>query len=131
MSTYLATSPEAGWQPRLLGGYLQKWVILGVLIGLVAGAGAIVFFEAISEATKLLLGHLAGLNPPMPREEGDTATSHIGRRWAIPLVLVLGGLISGIIVFWLAPEAEGHGTDARDRSLPRAWRKDKADNPAG
>src|SRR5690606_30469039 len=27
-------------------------------------------------------------------------------------VLTLGGLLSGVIVFWLAPEAEGHGTDA-------------------
>ena len=33
------------------------------------------------------------------------------RLWAIPLVTTLGGLISGIIVFKLAPEAEGHGTD--------------------
>ena len=32
--------------------------------------------------------------------------------WAVPIVVALGGLISGIIVFRLAPEAEGHGTDA-------------------
>ncbi len=30
----------------------------------------------------------------------------------LPLVVGLGGLIAGIIVFRLAPEAEGHGTDA-------------------
>jgi CIC family chloride channel protein len=35
-----------------------------------------------------------------------------GRRWLIPLVVALGGLLSGLIVFTLAPEAEGHGTDA-------------------
>jgi CIC family chloride channel protein len=30
----------------------------------------------------------------------------------LPLVVAVGGLISGAIVFGLAPEAEGHGTDA-------------------
>ena len=32
--------------------------------------------------------------------------------WLLPLSLVVGGLISGALVFGLAPEAEGHGTDA-------------------
>lgn len=32
--------------------------------------------------------------------------------WMIPLVTALGGLIVGLIVTRLAPEAEGHGTDA-------------------
>jgi CIC family chloride channel protein len=35
-----------------------------------------------------------------------------GRPWALPLVIALGGLLSGLLVFLLAPEAEGHGTDA-------------------
>ena len=96
----------------VLGDYLRKWVVLGVLIGVVAGLGAILFYEAIAQSTKLFLGDLAGLHPPLPRGEGDTVVTHITRRWAIPLVLVLGGLISGVIVFTLAPEAEGHGTDA-------------------
>ena len=34
------------------------------------------------------------------------------RPWAIPLVVVLGSLLAGFIVFTWAPEAEGHGTDA-------------------
>jgi hypothetical protein len=34
------------------------------------------------------------------------------RAWLLPAVTALGGLISGLIVFNLAPEAEGHGTDA-------------------
>ncbi len=96
----------------VLGDYLRKWVVLGVLIGVVAGLGAILFYEAIAQSTKLFLGDLAGLHPPLPRGEGDTVVTHITRRWAIPLVLVLGGLISGIVVYMLAPEAEGHGTDA-------------------
>ena len=99
------------WRSRLLGGYLQKWSIVGVLIGVVAGVGAIVFYEAISLATRLLLG-IADYSPPGPAGEGSTIVTDPGRLWLIPVVTTLGGLIAGIIVFTLAPEAEGHGTDA-------------------
>ncbi len=100
------------WRTRLLGGYLQKWVVLGALIGVVAGLGAIAFFEAIDLSTQLLLGDIAGLAPPLPRGEGTPIVHHIGRLWLVPVVTTLGGLLSGLIVFTLAPEAEGHGTDA-------------------
>ena len=36
----------------------------------------------------------------------------IARPWLLPLVTGAGALIAGIIVFNLAPEAEGHGTDS-------------------
>jgi len=97
---------------RILGPYLRKWVILGVLIGIVAGIGAMVFFSAIDVAMHLILGKLAGYEPPMPRGEGDTVYAPIAAPWLLPLIVGAGGLLSGIIVFMLAPEAEGHGTDA-------------------
>ena len=94
-------------------GYLRKWFVLGALIGIVAGAGAVVFFTALQWATHLLLGVAAGYAPPSPFGEGNaTGSAHFVRPWAIPLVVGLGGLLSGLIVFTLAPEAEGHGTDA-------------------
>jgi H+/Cl- antiporter ClcA len=100
------------WRDRLLGGYFRKWVVLAVLIGTVAGVGAIVFFEAIDLATKLFLGWIAGLDPPLPAGDGQTVVTSADRRWLLPIVVALGGLLSGLIVFTLAPEAEGHGTDA-------------------
>lgn len=39
----------------------------------------------------------------------------ISRPWMLPLVVAGGGLLSGLLVFLLAPEAEGHGTDAASR----------------
>jgi len=93
--------------------YLRKWLILGVVIGVVAGLGAIAFIYALEFASKFFLGTLAGYEPPLPIGEGNRlAAGHFARPWAIPLVVALGGLISGLLVFRLAPEAEGHGTDA-------------------
>lgn len=95
-------------------GYLRKWIILGALIGVVAGLGAIAFTTALEWATRFFLGTLAGYTPPTPFGEGHAFASggHFARPWSIPLVVGLGGLLSGFLVFKFAPEAEGHGTDA-------------------
>ena len=93
--------------------YLQKWLILGVLIGAMAGIGAIVFYEALLACTHFFLGTLAGYHVPTPVSEGGHgASKSFTRPWALPLVVGLGALLGGIIVFRFAPEAEGHGTDA-------------------
>jgi H+/Cl- antiporter ClcA/CBS domain-containing protein len=93
--------------------YLPKWLILASVIGSIAGVGAIVFYEALRLATAFFLGLLAGYHVPTPALEGNAAgSSSYARPWAIPLVVTLGGLLSGFIVFTWAPEAEGHGTDA-------------------
>ncbi|MGA2158850.1 MAG: chloride channel protein [Dehalococcoidia bacterium] len=92
-------------------GYLRKWLTLGILIGIVAGVGSIVFYQMIAWASAFFLGYMAGYVAPVPGGEGVTAFLPPARLWAIPLVTTLGGLISGLIVFKFAPEAEGHGTD--------------------
>jgi CIC family chloride channel protein len=110
--TFRLLSSNVDWRTRILGNYLQKWVVLGALIGVVAGVGAIVFFEGIKLATEVFLEGGVGLDPPLPRGEGLPNVTSASRLWLLPLVVVAGGLISGVVVFFLAPEAEGHGTDA-------------------
>lgn len=93
--------------------YLRRWIILGVTIGAIAGLGAITFYSALSMATHLLLGTIGGWRPPAPAGEGGgLASGHFTRPWAIPLVAGGGALVAGLLVFSIAPEAEGHGTDA-------------------
>jgi CIC family chloride channel protein len=111
-------------------GYLRKWLVLGVSIGIVGGLGAIVFYWALELATHLFLGVLAGYTPPTPAGEGGTGISDIARPWALPLIVGLGGLISGIIVFRFAPEAEGHGTDAAIAAFHHGPRSIRARIPA-
>jgi chloride channel protein, CIC family len=93
--------------------YLQRWLVLGVFIGAMAGAGAIVFYEALLGATHLLLGTLAGYRVPTPiGEGGHPASTSFSRPWAVPLVVGLGALLGALLVSRFAPDAEGHGTDA-------------------
>ena len=93
--------------------YLKKWVVLGVVIGAVAGCGAIVFYEALVVSTHFFLGVLVGYHVPTPIGEGGQAASAAAARpWALPLVAGTGALLGAVLVFRIAPEAEGHGTDA-------------------
>jgi CIC family chloride channel protein len=92
--------------------YLRRWLPAAILIGIVAGVASIIFFQAIAWASRFFLGLGAGYTAPAPVGEGETVITEIGRRWMIPIVTTIGGLISGLIVYKFAPEAEGHGTDA-------------------
>ncbi len=93
--------------------YTKKWLLLGVIIGVVAGLGAVVFYDALRFANYVLLQVIAGYKVPSPSGEGmGLGSSHFARPWAIPLVACGGALLGAILVFGLAPDAEGHGTDA-------------------
>lgn len=107
-------------------GYLQKWLLLGVIIGVIAGLGAVVFYFALKYTAEFLLGYLAGYHIPTPAGEGGAhGSTGFSRPWAIPLVTTGGALLSALIVAKLAPEATGHGTDEAIQAVhgdPRAIR---------
>lgn len=93
--------------------YLRKWLVLGCLLGVIAGLGAVAFYETLRFATHVLLRDLAGYQVPTPAGEGlAKASARLSRAWSVPLIVGFGGLVSGLLVFTFAPEAEGHGTDA-------------------
>ncbi|RLD19802.1 MAG: chloride channel protein, partial [Bacteroidetes bacterium] len=90
-----------------------KWLIYGSIIGVVSGAGAIVFQLLLSFIRQLSFGSLMGLTPLSPG--GETELFHLSTGNFIPYLVViiptLGGLLAGWIVYTFAPEAEGYGTD--------------------
>lgn len=88
-----------------------QWILWSALIGSLSGVGAILFDVAFRTSERWLLHGIGGFRPPGegPHAEPGVGPEHL---WLLPLSLVVGGLLSGLIVFLLAPEAEGHGTDA-------------------
>lgn len=107
-------------------GYLRKWLILGITIGIIAGLGAVVFYVALEYVGRFLLGYLADYHVPQPKGDGgDPGSAGYTRPWAIPLVAFGGALVSALLVAKFAPEAEGHGTDSAIEAVhtdPRAIR---------
>jgi chloride channel protein, CIC family len=107
-------------------GYLRKWFLLGITIGVIAGLGAVVFYLALKYTSEFLLGYLAGYHIPTPvGEGGGHGSGGFVRPWAIPLVTTAGALLSALVVARLAPEASGHGTDEAIEAVhndPRAIR---------
>ncbi len=96
---------QSGSKPRLL--------LDSVLLGIIGGLGAQVFMWMLRFCINVFLVHIAGYHPPGLPQEGGTLQERVGPHgmWLVPLCTTLGGLISGAIVYGLAPEAEGHGTD--------------------
>lgn len=94
--------------------YLEKWLVLGVILGVVAGLSSLTFYFAIKAMEYVFLTHLVGMSIPRPLGEGGSLDFlfRAGRYYLIPISTVIGGAISGLLVYTFAPEAEGHGTDA-------------------
>ncbi|ADB58168.1 chloride channel protein [Archaeoglobus profundus] len=90
--------------PFILSDFV-KITLIGVFVGVIAGIGAIIFHAMLELSTHYFLG-FAGFRPP-----------DVSGEWSQPdplkllLVMTLGGLVCGLIVYTFAPEAEGHGTD--------------------
>jgi CIC family chloride channel protein len=91
-----------------------------VIIGAAAAVLAWAFTVILRASGQILLEGIAGYRPPGLAAEGEEV-GVIGPYglWLVPLVTALGGLVVGVLTVWLAPEAEGHGTDAAVRSFHR------------
>jgi len=91
----------------------QRLIVNTILLGVVGALSAQLFMILLHWSEGLFMIWLAGYHPPGLPEEGGVLRQLIGSHglWLVPLATTLGGLISGLMVYGLAPEAEGHGTD--------------------
>jgi len=94
--------------------YIQRWVLWSVIIGVVAGLGAVVFYLLLQASTAFFQGYISGYYPTVSTSESSifAVSSTSFRLWMLALIPAIGGLIAGLIVYTFAPEAEGAGTDA-------------------
>jgi CIC family chloride channel protein len=112
-----------GWLPGVfrlgsdrIRGQIRLLALAG-LVGVVAGLGGVAFYIATRAVEHCALGVLAGYYPA-PRPGGEPAMAwlptvhHPLHLWLLVVIPAVGGLLSGVLVYTLAPEAEGHGTDS-------------------
>ncbi len=88
-------------------------MLLSIGVGIVAGLGAILFDRLLGWMLHYVLESFTGYAEP---GAGSPAASlftlaPVRSLWFF-IIPALGGLVSGVIVYLIAPEAEGHGTDA-------------------
>jgi CIC family chloride channel protein len=84
-----------------------------IILGIIGALGAELFRILLNIFQKIFFDYLAQYSPPGLKSEGENLIQKIGPHgiWLVPVALVIGGLVSGFIVYQFAPEAEGHGTD--------------------
>jgi chloride channel protein, CIC family len=101
-------------EPRLLAE--------AAVMGVVGGLAAQLFTWALRLCQRVFLVWIAGYHPPALPAEGGVLRQSIGPHglWLIPIATTLGGLLSGLLVYNFAPEAEGHGTDTVVKAYHRA-----------
>ena len=87
------------------------------VVGVIAGLGAVGFLLSLQFMYSQVLGGLLHFQMPPTGEDKPHAITYPYPWWLVVLVPAVGGLISGILVFTWAPEAEGHGTDAMIRAF--------------
>jgi CIC family chloride channel protein len=75
---------------------MTRGIILIILIGLASGLGAVLFRWMVSGFTTLFF------------DGGETAFGFLGKYYVI-ILPALGGLVVGLLVYFLAREAKGHG----------------------
>src|SRR5579862_2883664 len=99
--------------------FLRKWGLVGVLIGIGTGLGALCLIWLIQFFNRFLLAGIVGYDPPLPGGEGGHPgyLLHVSRLWLLPVVTTGAGLVGGFLTWKLAPETAGIGTNAAIRAF--------------
>ncbi len=106
-------SPPGCYKGKVPAEDKPRLLLDALLLGVIGGLSAQAFMWMLRMSSRIFLVWIAGYRAPGLPAEGSTLQQVIGPHglWLVPVVTTLGGLISGILVYGLAPEAEGHGTD--------------------
>jgi H+/Cl- antiporter ClcA len=86
------------WEPVYMGRQLLYWLVLGSLTGALVGVVVTGFLDLLFGSIRATAGW------PL---------------WALALALPGGGLLTGILIHYGAPDAAGHGTEAVIRAVHR------------
>ena len=93
--------------------YQTRLWLLSTMVGVAAGIGALLFTYVVDWATGFFMTGIVGYRMPLPSAEGPTIMPGMpAHRWLLFLIPAVGGVLSGLTVYLLSPEAGGHGTDS-------------------
>jgi CIC family chloride channel protein len=112
------------WARDRISGAISVWppqfrlMFLSIAVGIIAGLGAIFFDRLLAATLDVLIRPHTGYGEPGrgAAESIVAAMASVHSYWFL-VIPALGGLVSGLIVYSIAPEAEGHGTDAMIESF--------------
>lgn len=92
----------------------RKIMVIGIVVGIISGIGALLFFWGLKFGTQFVMDGLFGYHFPLEGQsmEGISKWTPPALIWLIFPIICGGAFLSGILVYKFAPEAEGHGTDA-------------------
>ncbi|MEB3825443.1 MAG: chloride channel protein [Desulfurococcales archaeon] len=111
------------------------WIILtSVLVGIFTGIVAIVFTVFLGLVEKTVLPWI-GVPPFEPGAHIDPSyiLQYVGEHftpWKLLATYIVGSAVSGMIVYKIAPETAGHGTDATIKAIHHYWGAIRARVPA-
>lgn len=99
---------------------LYRWGLIGVVVGVISGLVAVLFYASLADVGNWLLGSTLGIWLPV---NGSAPSG--GYSWStdpqlfflLPAIMVVGGLATGLLIWRAAPEVAGHGTDAAIESF--------------
>jgi len=105
---------RASATPQLDLRFLGRMLLHAALVGAVAGTIGSLFFVALEVVQRYLLEDLAGYLPLRAHGESVMPSAPSGhfRPWLLVIIPALGALAGGALTAFLAPEAQGGGTDA-------------------
>lgn len=87
--------------------YFGKWLILGLIVGILSGFAATLLYYTVELSEKFFLGYILGMSIPHTISDGGILNYSVDRIYLIPLVVIAGAFISSLLVYKFAPEAEG------------------------
>ncbi len=97
-----------------------RLILLCVVLGVVGALGAQLFLLLLHVFDSQVLTRVGGYREiGVQAAHAMTVAPSLFTRWYwwLPLSTTLGGLAAGIIIYGVAPETEGHGTDATLRAF--------------
>ncbi|TAN08662.1 MAG: chloride channel protein [Rhodanobacteraceae bacterium] len=92
-----------------------RLIVISVALGVVGALGAQLFLLLLHLTDTwvlALLGHYHTIDVAAAHTMGAPPAPFTRLHWWIPIATTLGGLVAGVLIYSLAPETEGHGTDA-------------------